>query len=87
MPEVVVDETFKKRLRRKTPDLQAAIYECIDRLADDPRHPGLRVHRVQGVAGVWEAYVDQANRLTFHWEEGAIVLRNHCNHDILTRAP
>lgn len=87
MPDVVVDETFKKRLRKKTPHLQAAILECIDRLADDPRHPGLRVHRVQGIAGVWEAYVDLANRVTFHWDGDAIVLRNHCNHDILTRTP
>jgi hypothetical protein len=36
-----------------------------------------------GSAGVFEAYVDKKNRVTFHYEQGAIVLRKHCNHDIL----
>jgi hypothetical protein len=33
-----------------------------------------------------EAYVDMKNRITWHWEDGEIVLRNHCNHSILKRA-
>jgi hypothetical protein len=38
---------------------------------------------MSGVGDVWEAYVDQKNRLTFHYEDDVMVLRNHCNHDIL----
>jgi hypothetical protein len=34
---------------------------------------------------VWEAYVDNANRVTFHWKDGVIVLRRNCSHDILRR--
>lgn len=57
-------------------------------LADDPRHPGLQTHRVQGSRGVFEAYVDRANRVTFHYDDaGRIVLRNNCTHEILTRRP
>ena len=66
---------------------EAAIAECIRRLAEDRRHPGLRVHRVEGAEGVWEAYVDDKNRLAFHIQDDTIVLRNHCNHDILKRRP
>jgi hypothetical protein len=40
---------------------------------------------VQGVPGVFEAYVDMANRLTFEYGDDCIILRNHCNHDILKR--
>lgn len=37
--------------------------------------------------GVWEAYVDRGNRVTFEYAvDGSIVLRNHCNHDILKRS-
>ena len=36
-----------------------------------------------GAPGVWEAYIDDANRVTFHWDEGRIVLRKNCGHDIL----
>jgi hypothetical protein len=56
-------------------------------LGDDPRHPGLHTHRVQGAPGVWEAYVDNANRVTFHYDEGAIVMRSNCNHDIVRQSP
>lgn len=78
---------FKRELQKKPPALQRAILQCVASLVSDPRHPGLQVHQVQGTAGVWEAYVDRKNRITFHFEGGVIVLRRHCNHDIITRWP
>lgn len=79
----VLTPSFRKRLRKKDPKLTAAVLECIHRLDENPRSPGLNVHRMSGVGDVWEAYVDQKNRLTFHYEDDVMVLRNHCNHDIL----
>ena len=68
--------------------MQAAIATTIDRLANNPRHPGLQTHQVGGEPGVWESYVDDSNRLTFHYDDdGGIVLRNHCNHDMIRRNP
>lgn len=67
--------------------MQAAVLTCIKKLAEDPRSPGLHTHRVQGTQGVFEAYMDNANRVTFHWDGPDIVLRNHCNHDILKKRP
>ena len=87
MPRLEIPDSFRDRLRDKPAKLQAAVLECVSRLGENPRHPGLRTHKVQGHPGVLEAYVDRANRVTFHWNEGTIVLRNHCNHDILTRRP
>ncbi len=87
MPDYVIPPKFKKILRKKPPAMQDAVFECIRRLAENPRHPGLRTHRVQGAPGVFEAYVDGANRLTFHYEDGTIVLRNNCNHAILDTNP
>jgi hypothetical protein len=43
------------------------------------------VVRVQGAPGV--AYVDDANRVTFHYAGATIVMRNNCNHDIARRSP
>jgi hypothetical protein len=87
VPRLVIPPGFKKRLAKKPPRLAGAILECVARLGDNTRHPGLQTHRVQGHPGVFEAYVDQANRVTFHYDGGAIVLRNHCAHDILDRSP
>jgi len=82
----VIPDAFAKVARKKEPRLRNAIARCIELLVDNPRHPGLHVHRVQGRRGVWEAYIDQANRVTFHWDDnGRIVLRKNCNHEILAR--
>ena len=88
MADLVIPKSFKRRLDKKPPEQAGPIAECVQRLADDPRHPGLHTHRVRGAGpGVFEAYVDKANRITFHWEGADIVLRNHCNHDVLKRNP
>lgn len=78
---------FQRKLRKKPGPLAAAIAECVYRLAEDPRHPGLQTHQVRGVPGVWEAYVDRANRVTFHYDGPRIVFRNHCNHDLMRQSP
>jgi hypothetical protein len=86
MPGLEIPERFRKRLLAKPTDLQGAVLRCIKRLGDNPRHPGLQTHRL--TTSVWEAYVDEANRVTFEYlADGRIRLRNHCNHDILKRAP
>lgn len=87
MPDLIIPPRFKKVLDRKPAKLKAAIVECLQRLANNPRHPALQTHRVQGVPGVYEAYVDKANRVTFEWDGPAIRLRHNCNHDILKRSP
>lgn len=86
-PRWRVTKKFRRVLRKKLPEMQASILECVRRLADDPHHPGLHSHKVHGTRGVFEAYVDNANRLTFHWDSGVMVLRNNCNHDILKQNP
>jgi len=67
--------------------MQLAIERALILLEDDPHYPGLSTHKMQGYPGVWESYIDGANRITWEWVGGNIVLRNNCNHDILKRSP
>ncbi len=87
MPPLRFDPSFKRRFQKKESDLQAAILETVAKLGENPRHPSLQTHPVQGTKNprVFEAYVDMKNRITWHREDGEIVLRNHCNHSILKR--
>lgn len=80
---------FKKARRKKTPDMQEAIDWCVSRLSENPHHPGLHSHRVQGTRHVWESYIDQANRVTWQYgeEPQSIVRRNNCTHDMPGRNP
>jgi len=84
---IEVDKRFKRRLGKKSNEMQAAIASCIRQLRENPHHPSLRTKRVQGAPGVYEARIDRANRLTFHWEGETLVLRNHCNHDLMSQSP
>jgi len=78
---------FQKSFAKKPPKMQAAIAECIKKVCTDPTNPGLRLKRVQGCAGVFEARVDRANRVTLHFDGPTVVFRNHCNHDVISRNP
>lgn len=80
---VRIEKRFKKRLQKKPAPMREAIERAVTQLRLDPHHSGLRTHRVWGQKGVWEARIDSSNRLTFHWDGPRIVLRNHCNHDVL----
>jgi mRNA-degrading endonuclease YafQ of YafQ-DinJ toxin-antitoxin module len=82
---VEVKKSFKKRLHKKPAAMQKVIEDAVTQLRKDPHHTGLHTHRIWGSPGVWAARLDKGNRLTFHWEGDQIVLRNHCNHDILKK--
>jgi hypothetical protein len=87
VPTLEIPPKFERVARKKEARLRIAIARCVELLGDDPHHPGLHAHRVQGAPGVWEAYVDDANRVTFHYVGSTIVMRNNCNHDIIRRSP
>ena len=82
-------ERFKKRLEKKPPDQVDAILRCIKKLeqelASPVRRHGLRVKKMSGYSGVYEARIDRSNRLTFERAGDRVVLRTHCNHSVLGR--
>lgn len=85
--DVVVPRAFQRRVAKKPRAEVAAVTETVARLMQNTRHPSLQTHKVKGHPGVFEAYVTKANRVTFHYEGGKIVLRNNCNHDRVLRTP
>lgn len=83
-----VTNRFKKVAQKKNKNMQNRISECISMLAENPKNPKLRTHKMQGHKGIWESYIDNdGNRITFEWDGSVIVLRNNCNHDMLDRNP
>jgi hypothetical protein len=78
---------FARARKKKTPAQRADVDQTIRLLADNPRHNSLHTHKVQGARGVWESYINDGFRVTWHWDADVIVLRMNCNHDILNRRP
>ena len=56
-------------------------------LVENPRHPSLRVKRVQGTDRIWEARASLSIRLTFEMQGNWIVLRNVGAHDETLEKP
>ncbi len=84
MPAVRPTHAFKRQYKKKPQADRDRIDRCLTLLAYDPSYPGLHTHKIQGLSEtVFEAYVDNANRVTFHWEGEEIVLRRNCNHDLV----
>ncbi len=80
--------SFDKKLKKLSPPILEAAKKTLRLLAQDPRHPSLKTHKVQKAVGefggdVFEAYVTKKYRLTWEYgpDQGMISLRNIDNHD------
>jgi hypothetical protein len=82
---------FTDRFIQNYENLPEAIRRKVDKtiliLDTDFRYPGLHSHPVQGVLGIYEAYVDRKYRLTFNRDGENIILRNVDNHDDYLKNP
>lgn len=75
---------FKKCFKRLPKGIQNAFEEKINLLVESKlSHPSLRIKKMRGTAGIWEASVTMNYRFTFELIEGGICLRKIGTHDIL----
>ena len=65
----------------------ARVAKAIKLLARDSRHPGLRVKKVEGTSGIWEARASRSLRLTFEIHEDLLILRNVGPHNRVLKNP
>lgn len=74
-------ERFKAAYVQLTPSNRQQARKAIRLLLENPRHPGLRVKRIKGTEGIWEARVSRSIRMTFEVHGDLIILRNIGKHD------
>jgi mRNA-degrading endonuclease RelE of RelBE toxin-antitoxin system len=73
--------------QRLDSDQQKKIKRAINLMSDNIYHPSLRVKRIQGTKGIWEASATTGLRITFDWEGDTITLRNCGQHDETLKNP
>ena len=69
----------------------AALSDTIKKLADrklhiflkNPRHPSLRIKKMEGSGDIWEGRITKSCRFTFQTEGDVYILRRIGAHDIL----
>jgi len=86
MPLISRSDRFIKELHKliKKGALNVDQVEKFLRLiADNPRHPSLRIKKIQGTEDIFEASVNMSVRATFQYiKSDTIYLRNIGEHDI-----
>ena len=67
MNEIVLAQRLKEDFKSLPPTIQKKIKKQIKFLAENPKHPSLKVHRIEGTS-YWEFYVGRAYRCIFRQE-------------------
>jgi mRNA interferase RelE/StbE len=82
---------YTERFQRAYAELDDAQVELVKKalrlLAANPRHPSLRLKKMQGTAEIWEARASRSLRLTFELRGEVILLRNVGAHDETLKHP
>ncbi len=80
-------ESFKRAWKQLNEEQQALARKAIENLMTNMRYPSLRLKKIKGTHGIWEARVGRSLRMTFHIEGDVIVLRNIGQHDETLERP
>jgi mRNA interferase RelE/StbE len=80
-------DRFQRAYNDLTDDDTEHVKKALRLLAENPRHPSLRVKKMQGTDSIWEARASLSIRLTFEMHSGLIVLRNVGAHDETLKRP
>lgn len=83
--KVRLTDTFKKDYRRLPKNIQAKADRQLRLLMENPKHPSLKVHRIEGAHGFWEFYVDRSYQCVYTLEEDVAVLRYIGPHNIIEK--
>jgi len=73
---------FASDYRQLAPSLQGRVDIALHRLADNPHYPSLRVKKMKGYRGIWEARVSKGYRLTFQIKGDVLIMRRVGPHSI-----
>lgn len=78
---------FQKAWKELNENEKELARKALRNMASDLRYPALRVKKMKGVEGIWEARVSQTLRITFQIEGDTIILRNIGRHDDTLERP
>lgn len=84
---VYYTELFEQKVRELPLEIKKALRAKLDLMIENPRHPSLRVKKIKGQTGIFEASITMSVRLTWQYSEEGILLRNIGEHDQTLKKP
>jgi len=82
MPIVIKTKSFNENFLQLTPEERKQSIKALRFLTENPRHPSLKTHKVEGTVFM-EAYANMDIRIIFERTSDTIVLRAVGHHDVL----
>ncbi|MGH9779254.1 MAG: type II toxin-antitoxin system RelE/ParE family toxin [Candidatus Acidiferrales bacterium] len=76
-------KSFERDHAKLPRKIQEQFEKAIHLFETNPRHPSLRVKKMRGTHGIWEASLTMSYRFTFNWEGDVVTFRRVGAHDIL----
>lgn len=83
MMQLLRTERFKKDFKRLPDEARERVGKTLDRFVSNPRHPSLRVKKMEGAPEIWELRVSDNYRITFQFVQEGMLLRRVGTHDAL----
>lgn len=78
---IALTQRFKRAYQEMQSEDRSRADKALVLLAANLRHPSLRVKKIKGTEGIWEARASQSIRITFELHGDLILLRNIGKHD------
>lgn len=85
--EVLFTEQFEQAYENLTQAEKRSVRKATTLLGENPKHPSLRVKKMQGREDLWEARASHRLRMTFEMAGETIVMRNVGEHDKVLKRP
>ncbi len=74
---------FKREFKGLPESLKRRAEKQLTLFFQNPRHPSLRITKMEGTKDIWEGRITKAHRFTFQIREDTCLLRRIGSHDIL----
>ena len=78
---------FERPYGSRSPEDWEQVAPALRLMSANSRHPGLRVKRIRGTKGIWEARSSRALRITLEVSGESLILRNVGRNDEALRKP
>jgi len=86
--KIVFTKPFVEDYRNLPHNIQLQVDKSLSLLAENPKHPSLKIKKIQGIAGnILEGRVSRNYRFTFHVEKDTYLLRRVGPHNRALKKP
>ena len=85
MPRIFLQSSFENDYAKLPREIQSEADKALVFLIGNPKHPSLRMKKMNGTKDIWEIRISGKYRATMQFEGGICYLRRVGSHDILKK--